>query len=93
MTRSNANTVAYLCRLKQQKLIFNALGQSNKYSQHRQNYLNNYFRAEVGKNLPKQFPDPFPVGKQGVGNLALSHTAKTPEAEITKSNSREASCR
>ena len=25
-------------------------------SQHRQNYLNNDFRDEVGKQLPKQFP-------------------------------------
>ena len=45
-----------------------------KYCQHLQNYQNNYFRAEVGKELPKQFPGPFPVGKQGVGNLALSYT-------------------
>ena len=49
-------------------------------SQHRQNYLNNYFPAEVGKDLPKQFPESFPIGRQGVSNLAPSSTAKTLEA-------------
>ena len=28
----------------------------SNYSQHGQNYLSNYLRAKVGKELPKQFP-------------------------------------
>ena len=35
------------------------------YSQHRQNYLNHYFGAEVGERLPRHFPEPFPVRKYG----------------------------
>ena len=46
----------------------------NQYSQHRQNYQNKFFRARVDKELPKQFPKPFLVGKQNVGNFAVSHT-------------------
>ena len=44
---------------------------------------NNYFRAEVGKQLPKQFPEPPPIIKFYVGNSALSHTTKTLKVEIT----------
>ena len=50
------------------------------YSQHQQNYLNNYFRAKVGKELPTQFQEPPPVGKNYVNNSALSYTANTLEA-------------
>ena len=38
--------------------------------QHRQNYLNEYFQAKVGRELPKQFPKPPLVGEQDVGNFA-----------------------
>ena len=41
------------------------------YSQHRQNYPNNYIRAKVGRELPKQFLNPPLVGKQGVSNVVL----------------------
>ena len=54
---------------------------ASEYSQHLQNYLNKYFRAKVGKELPQQFPEPPPVGKLGVGNLALSCAATTLEAK------------
>ena len=37
-----------------------------KCSQLRQKYLNNCFQAEVGKELPKQFPEPPSVGKLDV---------------------------
>ena len=40
---------------------------------------NFYFRAEIGEKKKKR-PN---IGKQDVGNFALSYTAKTPEAEIT----------
>ena len=39
------------------------------------NYLNDHVWAEVGKELPKQFPEPPPVRKLDVGNSALAHTA------------------
>ena len=55
------------------------LGLQGYYSQHQQNYLNNPFQGEVGKNLPKQFPESPPVGEQ-VGNSALCYTAKTFKA-------------
>ena len=58
-----------------------AFAQIANYSQHRQNYSNNYFRAEVGKKLPKQFPEPFLVAKQGVGNLELSCAARHERPE------------
>ena len=54
-----------------------------KYSQHRQNYQNSYFRAEVGQKCPKEFPEPPSVGKHNVGYSAVSYTAKTFKAEIT----------
>ena len=44
------------------EVVFNLLNshhtRGNKYSQHQQTYLNNYFQAKVGKELPKQFPKP-----------------------------------
>ena len=50
---------------------------------HRQNYLNLYFWAKLGKQLPKQFPDPPLFGKQDVSNfaLALSETAKDSRSQ------------
>ena len=36
------------------------------------NYLNGYFGAKVGKKLPNRFPEPRSVGRQDVGNFALS---------------------
>ena len=36
------------------------------YNQLRQDYLDNYFQAKVGKELPKQFPEPLSVGKLDV---------------------------
>ena len=53
------------------------------YSQLRQNYLNNYFQAEVGKELPNQFPEPFSVGKLDVSNFEFSNTANTLKPEMT----------
>ena len=50
------------------------------HNQLRQNYLNNYFQAEVGKELPKQFPEPLSVGKLDVGNFGFSNTANTLQA-------------
>ena len=38
------------------------------------------FGTKSVKMLPKQIQEPLPVGKEGVGNLALSCTAKTLEA-------------
>ena len=52
------------------------------YSQLRQNYLNNYFQAEVGKELPKQFPDAFSVSKLHVGNFAFSKTQTLCKTEM-----------
>ena len=49
-------------------------------SQLRQNYLNDYFQAKVGKELPEQFPEPRSVGKLDVGNFAFSNTANTLQA-------------
>ena len=42
-----------------------------EYSEHRQNYLNHYFQTKVGKELPKQFPEPLSIGKLAFGNLAF----------------------
>ena len=47
------------------------------YSHLRQNYLNNYFQAKVGKKLPQQFPEPLSVSKLDVGHFVFSNTAKT----------------
>ena len=44
---------------------------SGNYSQLWQNYLNNYFQTKVGKEIPKQFPEPITVGRLDVGNFAL----------------------
>ena len=38
------------------------------------------FQAKVGKELPKQFPEPLSVGKLDVGNFAFSDTANTLQA-------------
>ena len=54
--------------------------ENKTYSQLRQNYLNNYFQANVAKKLPKQFPEPLSVGKQDVCNFAFSNTANTLKA-------------
>ena len=43
-------------------------------------YLTNYFQAKVGKELPKQFPEPLSVGKLDVGNFAFSNAANTLQA-------------
>ena len=48
------------------------------------NHLGFSFRAEVGKHLPKQLPEPLPVGELGGGDSALSYTAETLEAEMTR---------
>ena len=53
---------------------------AREYSQLRQNYQNNYFEAKVGKELPKQFPEPLSVGKLDVGSLALSDNANALQA-------------
>ena len=53
---------------------------ANVYSQHRQNYLNSYFQAKVGKKLPKQLPEPLSVGKLDIGSFAFSSTANTLQA-------------
>ena len=53
------------------------------YRQLRQNYQNHNFQARVGKELPKQFPEPLSVGKLDVGNLTFSNTANTLKPEIT----------
>ena len=50
------------------------------YSQLWQNYLNNYFQAKVGKELPKQFPEAISVGKLDVGNFVFPNTANTLQA-------------
>ena len=42
-----------------------------------QSYLNNYFQAKVGKELPKHFPEPLLVGNLDIGNFAFSSTANT----------------
>ena len=42
------------------------------YSQLRQEYLNHYFQAKVGKELPKQFPEPLSIGKLDVGNFCAT---------------------
>ena len=42
----------------------------------------NYFRVEVGKKLPKKFPEPPPVSKQDAGSFALSFSAEALEAKI-----------
>ena len=34
-----------------------------------ENYLNSYYQAKVGKELPEQFPEPLSVGKLDIGNL------------------------
>ena len=47
------------------------------FSQFRQSYLNIYFQAKVGTELPKEFPGPLSVGKLDVGNFAFSNTAET----------------
>ena len=48
-----------------------SLGGGGYFSVH-WNYQNKYFGAVVGKRLPKQSPELFPVNQQGDGNLALS---------------------
>ena len=50
------------------------------YNQLRQNYLNNDFQVKVGKELPKQFPEPLSVRNLDVGNFAFSDTANTLQA-------------
>ena len=50
------------------------------YSQLHQNYLNNYLQATVGREFPKQFPEPLSVGKLNVSNFALSNMANTLQA-------------
>ena len=57
---------------------------TTKYNQHRQNYLNNYFRAKVGKELPEQFPESFPVSKQNIGNSHFHTLQRHEKPEITK---------
>ena len=47
-----------------------------KYCQLRQNYVNNYFEAKVGKELPKLFPESSSVGKLDVGNFAFLKNCK-----------------
>ena len=54
------------------------------YSQLRQNCLNSYFQAKVGKELPRQFPEPLSVGKLVVGNFAVSSNATLCTPEITQ---------
>ena len=46
----------------------------------RQSYLNHFFQAKVGRELPKQLPEPPSVGKLVVGNVALSNAANTLQA-------------
>ena len=54
------------------------VGNGKNFSQLRQNYLNNYFQARVGKELPKQFPEPLSVSKLDVGNFAFSNALCKP---------------
>ena len=46
-------------------------------NQLRQNYLNNYFQARVGKEFTKQFPAPLPIRKLDAGYFAFSNAANT----------------
>ena len=66
---------ASFLNLHGRKFITNSEEKGTKYHQLRQNYLNNDFQANVGKELPKQFPEPLSVGKLDVGKLAVPHTA------------------
>ena len=53
-----------------------------KYNQLRQNCLNTYFQAKVGKELPKQFPQPLLVGKLDVGNFASQKLPKISSGRV-----------
>ena len=52
------------------------------YNQLRQNYLNKHFQAKVGKELPKQFPEPLLVGKLNLGNFAFSKNCKQSASQM-----------
>ena len=64
-------------------------------SQLRQNYLNNYFQARVGKEMPKSFPDPLSVGKLDVGKFCIlkycKHSASQKLPKLFSGRARVAS--
>ena len=51
-----------------------------------QNYPKTYFRAKVGKELPKQFSEPLSVSKLDAGNFAFSNAAYTLQVRNYQKN-------
>ena len=78
-----AQVVVMVCIIKIPPVCFVSWAPFLLYSQLRQNDLNSYFQTKVGKEGPKQFPEPFSVGKQNVGNFHFHILQRHAKQEIT----------